>query len=381
MKLFNSKIQALEEFKSIDYKMVRMYTCGPTVYDYAHIGNLRVPIVIDLLHTLLKHEFYLVRNFSNITDIDDKIIAKASEEDRSWYDVAGYYRKSYEQSVTPFMKNRIEYKPISQEMEHIKAMIAELIEKGFAYATDNHVLFDTSKNDHHIFVSDPTKLREGARVEIATYKRNPADFVLWKPAEAGIGWKSTFSDVLGRPGWHIECSAMIKRILEQSGGNYISRGRQEKLNTIDIHGGGVDLKFPHHENEETQSYCAHGSPLANYWVHIGQLSIHGQKMSKSLGNVILIKDIDDDPRLIRLAMYMTHYRQPLDWTEDRVALARKKLTKWDKIPSAYFDWIDIREFWNAMDHDMNTPKAIAVIDKYIKGKEYGKAKKAIDILL
>ncbi len=379
MKLFNSKTLTVEPFESIDYKTVRMYTCGPTVYDYAHIGNLRVPIVIDLLHTILKHKVYLVRNFSNITDIDDKIIAKASEEDRSWQSVAGYYEKSYEASVTPFMKNRIEYKAISYEMKSIREMIEDLIEKGFAYVVDDQVLFDTSTNDHHIFVSDPAKLRKG---EVASYKRNPADFILWKPAEPGAGWKSTFSDTLGRPGWHIECSAMIKRILEQTGGSYISRsGRQEKLNTIDIHCGGVDLKFPHHENEETQSFCAHGSPLANYWVHIGQLSVDGQKMSKSLGNVILIKDIDYRPRLVKLAMYMTHYRQPLNWTEERVALATKKLVKWEKIPQTYYDWTDIREFWNALEYDMNTPKAIAVIDKWIKGKEYGRAKKAIEILL
>jgi cysteinyl-tRNA synthetase len=330
IRLRNTKTRKVEEFAPIDPRNVRMYLCGPTVYDRAHLGNARPVVVFDVLYRLLRHVYgadhvTYVRNF---TDVDDKINATAlarqqagapgsledlirerTEETIGWYhadmDALGALRPNFEPRATDFIGAMI-------------AMIADLIEKGHAYAKDGHVLFRVRSYENYGALSGRSvdDMIAGARVEVAPFKEDPMDFVLWKPSDVGLpGWDSPWGR--GRPGWHIECSAMSYELLGAS---------------FDIHAGGIDLQFPHHENEIAQSCCAHPEGhFANYWLHNEMLQVEGKKMSKSLGNFFTVRDLLDQGipgEVIRFVFLQTHYGKPMDWTAEKATQAEATLRKW-----------------------------------------------------
>ncbi len=332
-----------------------MYLCGPTVYNYAHIGNARPAVVFDVLARLLRQHYTLV--FArNITDVDDKINAAAKEAGKPIGDITARFIEAYNSDMAALGVQPPDIEP--RATEHIGEMIGmiqALLDKGCAYAADGHVLFDVSAYPDYGKLSkrDLREMLAGARVEVAPYKKAPQDFVLWKPSTPDLpGWDSPWGR--GRPGWHIECSAMSKKHLGP---------------TIDIHGGGQDLVFPHHENELAQSTCAHdGAVFARYWLHNGFLSIDSTKMSKSLGNVLLVHDmIKTIPgEAIRLALISAHYRQPLDWSDDTIDAAKRML---DRLYGA-IRGVEISTAERcaalppdgvvaALEDDLNTPKALS----------------------
>jgi cysteinyl-tRNA synthetase len=341
-------------FMPADPKRVTVYVCGPTVYDHAHIGNFRAAVVFDLLYRVLRHHYgaEAVIYARNITDIDDKII-KASRETGAPIDAitrkfAAIYRE--ETAALNVLPPTIE----PQATGHIGEMIAlveKLIAAGCAYAADGHVLFAIEKFADYGRLSnvDREEMLAGARVEVAPYKENPADFVLWKPsAAAEPGWDSPWGR--GRPGWHLECSAMIEKALGK---------------TIDIHGGGQDLRFPHHENEIAQSSCAHqGAPLARYWVHNGFLRMGADKMSKSLGNIVLPRDLLKTwpGEVLRWALLSAHYRQPLEWTDALLEQSKRQLDRFYRLfldaPGPAASALP-QSVFVALDDDLNTPEAFA----------------------
>ena len=334
---------------------VTMYLCGPTVYNYAHIGNARPAVVFDLLARLLRRR-YRLRFARNITDVDDKINAASLETGKPIGEITERFARIYNEDMAALGVRAPDVEPRATEhVEAMIAMIATLIDKGYAYEAEGHVLFDVDKYADYGALSkrDLREMIAGARVEVAPYKRSPQDFVLWKPSTPELpGWDSPWGR--GRPGWHIECSAMAEKHLGE---------------TIDIHAGGQDLVFPHHENEIAQSRCAHdGAPFARYWLHNGFLSIDHEKMSKSLGNVVLVHDLLETipGEVVRLALLSAHYRQPLDWSEETIESARKKL---DRLYGA-LRGIDVpaelrREtgppaaFIDALEDDLNTPMAMS----------------------
>jgi cysteinyl-tRNA synthetase len=317
--LYNTATRSKEAFSPIDAENVRMYVCGPTVYDRAHIGNARPVIVFDTLFRLLRHVYgethvTYVRNF---TDVDDKINARAAETDRTIREITdetiGWYLSDMAATGS------LEPTQMPRATEYIAQMIAlieDLIAKGNAYAADGHVLFAVDSDPNYGSLSGRSidDMIAGARVEVAPYKRNPMDFVLWKPSDAGTpGWESPWGR--GRPGWHIECSAMAYDLLGAR---------------FDIHGGGNDLTFPHHENEIAQSTCA-GHGFANTWMHNEMLQVEGKKMSKSLGNFFTVRDLLDQGipgEVMRFVFLSTHYRKPMDWTEKKARDARAVLQNW-----------------------------------------------------
>lgn len=326
LKLYNSLTRKKEDFVPRDPKRVTMYNCGPTVYSYAHIGNARAAVVADVLFRVLRYiygEDHVVYA-RNITDVDDKIIAAANEACVPISDITEKYARIYNEDLAALGCLPPTHQP--KATEHITQMIdmiSGLIEGGYAYESDGHVFFDVSKYDAYGKLSGNTldALKKGDRVgegEVAR-KRNSADFVLWKPELDGVGWDAPFGK--GRPGWHIECSVMAKATLCD----------EDYGNVIDIHCGGVDLKFPHHENERAQSCCAnHTEEFANYWVHNEFLQMGSEKMSKSLGNVKLIHDLlkDWDGEVIRLALLKAHYRSELVWSEDLLKESKAQLDGW-----------------------------------------------------
>jgi len=350
---YNTLARAKQPFEPLDPKHVRMYVCGPTVYDFAHIGNARPVIVFDVLFRLLQARYPRVTYARNITDVDDKIMdaAKASGEpiDAITRRTTDAYHA--DMAAVGALPPTIEPRATAHIAEMVR-MIERLIAKGFAYAADGHVLFNVPqfKDYGRLSGRNRDEMIAGARVEVAPYKHDPADFVLWKPSTSEQpGWESPWGR--GRPGWHIECSAMGERHLGV---------------TFDIHGGGQDLVFPHHENEIAQSICAHdGAPLAGYWLHNGWLMVEGEKMSKSLGNFITVRDLLQKERgeAIRLAMLMTHYRQPIDWTAAGLAHARQTL---DRLYQALRQVGDAADepaeppaaFAAAVGDDLNTPRAL-----------------------
>ena len=325
--LYNSLTRKKEPFIPQDSKRVTMYNCGPTVYSYAHIGNARAAVVADVLFRVLRHIYGedAVVYARNLTDIDDKIIKAATEQGVEISAITEKFAKIYQDDLKAL--NCLEPTEEPKATTHIPdmiVMIAELIEKGHAYESDGHVFFDVSTYEAYGKLSGNTldALRGGDRVgegEVAR-KKNAADFVLWKPELDGVGWDAPFgpnkSNMKGRPGWHIECSAMAKATLGE---------------VIDIHCGGVDLKFPHHENEIAQSCCANEEELfANYWVHNEFLNMGSEKMSKSLGNVTLVHDLLKawDGEVIRLALLKAHYRSELNWSEDLLRESKAQLDRW-----------------------------------------------------
>ncbi len=334
---------------------VTMYLCGPTVYNYAHIGNARPAVVFDLLARVLRRRYKLT--FArNITDVDDKIIAASQESGEPIGDITAHYTKVYNDDMGALGVLPPDIEPhATQHIDVMIEMIQKLIDEGHAYEAEGHVLFDVGSHAKYGELSkrDLREMIAGSRVEVAPYKKAAQDFVLWKPSTEDIpGWDSPWGR--GRPGWHIECSAMAEKHLGD---------------TIDIHAGGQDLVFPHHENECAQSSCAHGgAPFARYWLHNGFLSIDETKMSKSLGNVLLVHElIETVPgEVIRLALLSAHYRQPLDWSAETIASARRML---DRLYGA-LRGIDVsaearaaaavpEELIAALEDDINTPKAMA----------------------
>ncbi|MEP3890862.1 MAG: cysteine--tRNA ligase [Hellea sp.] len=333
--LYNSLTRQKEVFTPQDPTRVTMYNCGPTVYSYAHIGNARAAVVADVLFRVLRHiygEDHVIYA-RNITDVDDRIIQSAKETGKPISDITEKYARIYNEDLAAIgCLPPTEQPKCTAHIDNMAAMISDLLEKGFAYESDGHVFFDVSKYDDYGKLSGNNleSLRGGNRVgegEVAR-KRNSADFVLWKPELDGVGWDAPLGpkgeNLRGRPGWHIECSAMAKAVLTDG----------TESDTIDIHCGGVDLKFPHHENEIAQSNCAHdGAPLANYWVHNEFLNMGSEKMSKSLGNVKLIHDLleDWDGEVIRLALLKAHYRSELLWTEDLLKESKAQLDGWYRV--------------------------------------------------
>lgn len=355
MQLFNTLAGRKEDFIPSDPNRVTMYVCGPTVYSYAHIGNARPAVVFDVLARVLKRRHPQVIYARNITDVEDKINAAAVKEGVAISVITDRYTAAYHEDLASLGVTRPDLEPrVTAHIPQIISMIERLIASEHAYVAQGNVLFHTLSYADYGKLSkrDEQSLMAGARVEVAPYKRHAGDFVLWKPSTPEQpGWDSPWGR--GRPGWHIECSAMAEAVLGE---------------TIDIHGGGLDLIFPHHENEIAQSVCAHGGKtFARYWLHNGFVNMQGEKMSKSLGNVTLVHDLVKlmPGELIRLVLLTGHYRQPLDWNEDVIADARKKL---DRLYGALRELGELAPaagvtapagFIAALEDDLNTPMALA----------------------
>ena len=352
----NTLTRQKEEFKPLDASHVQMYVCGPTVYDFAHIGNARPVVVFDVLYRLLKHLYPRVTYVRNITDVDDKIIAASMETGGPIDTITQRFADIYQEDMASLNALPPDVEPCATD--HIPQMIAmmeKLIASGHAYAAEGHVLFSVQTMTDYGKLSRHSRdeLIAGARVEIAPYKKDPADFVLWKPSDANQpGWDSPWGR--GRPGWHLECSAMSETHLGE---------------TFDIHGGGQDLIFPHHENEIAQSVCAHdGAPFVKYWMHNGYLTVGGEKMSKSLGNFHTVHDLlDETPgEAIRFALLSANYRQPLDFSMRALEEAKVAL---DKLYTALRNAKDVKAsedenifvIRDALEDDLNTRKAIAIL--------------------
>jgi len=355
LRLFNTLTKSKEKFQPLDEKSVRLYVCGPTVYDFAHIGNARPEIVFDVLFRLLRQLYgeAHVTYVRNITDVDDKINARAAEEGCTIRELTENTATQFHNDVSALGCLRPTHEPRATEyVAQMVVMIEKLIANGHAYAAEDHVLYDvSSKHDYgKLSRRSVNEMVAGARVEIAPYKKNPMDFILWKPSPPELpGWDSPWGR--GRPGWHIECSAMSGTLLGKS---------------FDIHGGGIDLQFPHHENEIAQSEGVHGeNSFAKIWMHNGFLQVEGQKMSKSLGNFFTIQDLlmDWPGEVLRFNMLRTHYRQPLDWTLHSVKESLSVLERWYGVTETITDHSLGKNFLMALCDDLNTPQAIAELHK------------------
>ena len=363
LRLYNSLSRRVETFEPTDPNRVTMYLCGPTVYSYVHIGNARGPVVFDVLARLLRREYPHLVYARNITDVDDKINAAAREAGVPIEAITEKYATIYRDDMAKLGVAPPDLEPLAtQHIVPIVAMCESLIASGHAYAAEGHVLFDVEKFADYGKLSGRAteELIAGARIEVAPYKKHPADFVLWKPSTPDLpGWDSPWGR--GRPGWHIECSAMAAAHLGD---------------VIDIHAGGVDLVFPHHENEIAQSRCAHGTPtFARFWLHNGMLTFGGAKMSKSVGNVkqlhALLQQYPLRAEALRYALLSAHYRQPLDWSEALIEQSIATLTRlygtlrdlaqFDSTPG-----IASAEFERALEDDLNTPVALAVLNNLAK---------------
>ena len=362
--LYNSLTGKKEEFLPIDESNIRMYVCGPTVYNYVHIGNARPAVVFDTLVRVLRANYEKVTYVSNITDIDDKIIDAAAAQKVPISEITQKYTDIYNQNMEVLGVQAPDIQPKATEyLPEMIELIEQLIEKGFAYEKDGHVMFHVLAYEKYGALSKRNRDEQiaGSRVEIAPYKKDPADFILWKPSDSEQpGWDSPWG--FGRPGWHTECSAMTEKNLGLP---------------FDIHGGGRDLIFPHHENEIAQSCCASGDvnnpqSFSKYWIHNGFVTVEGEKMSKSIGNVILVKDLINqyDGEVIRLALLSSHYRQSFDWNAKIIHQAQVLL---DKLYKALLDLSDENvdtktneEFLNFLNDDLNTPGAITFLNKKIK---------------
>jgi cysteinyl-tRNA synthetase len=352
IRLHDTLAREKRPFVPLNPQRITMYVCGPTVYGRAHIGNARPAVVFDTLARLIRHEFGETSLIyaRNVTDVDDKIIASAKEEGVEPSVIAERYERFYLEDMRALGVRDPDIAPhATQEIAGMVGMIERLVGLGNAYEAEGHVLFSVPSDPDYGVLSkrDRDAMIAGARVEVAPYKRDPADFVLWKPSGEGvIGWNSPWGR--GRPGWHIECSAMIKAHLGE---------------TIDIHGGGLDLIFPHHENEIAQSRCAHGgAPLARYWVHNGFVDMGAEKMSKSLGNIVTPNDLlaaGHRGEMLRLALLSAHYRQPLPWTEALVSQAKATLDGlYRKGGGAETGEVD-KGVLEALSDDLNTPLALS----------------------
>lgn len=386
MRFYNTMSNKIEEFETIEKGKVKMYVCGPTVYNYIHLGNARPIIVFDTLARYFKYRGYDVTYIQNFTDVDDKIIKRANEEGISVKEVTEKYIKGFFEDIEPLnISDDIVRPKVTENMPEIIEIIKKLINEGFAYEKDGNVFFEVKKFEEYGNLSNQKidELEIGARVDIMEEKNNPLDFALWKRKKEGEPyWDSPWGQ--GRPGWHIECSAMAKKYLGD---------------TFDIHGGGQDLVFPHHENEIAQSRCAYHGNFANYWLHNGFIQVNGDKMSKSLGNFFLLREIlgKFPGNVVRLFILGTHYRKPINFSMDNMEDSRKTLKN---IITSMNNFLEIigkfsdkgshegevsdntgnnsinefkekvneldKKFMEAMDEDMNTPQALAVIFDQIK---------------
>ena len=386
MRFYNTMSNKIEEFETIEKGKVKMYVCGPTVYNYIHLGNARPIIVFDTLARYFKYRGYDVTYIQNFTDVDDKIIKRANEEGISVKEVTEKYIKGFFEDIEPLnISDDIVRPKVTENMPEIIEIIKKLIDEGFAYEKDGNVFFEVKKFEEYGNLSNQKidELEIGARVDIMEEKNNPLDFALWKRKKEGeLYWDSPWGQ--GRPGWHIECSAMAKKYLGD---------------TFDIHGGGQDLVFPHHENEIAQSRCAYHGNFANYWLHNGFIQVNGDKMSKSLGNFFLLREIlgKFPGNVVRLFILGTHYRKPINFSMDNMEDSRKTLKN---IITSMNNFLEIigkfsdkgshegevsdntgnnsinefkekvneldKKFMEAMDEDMNTPQALAVIFDQIK---------------
>ncbi|RKD22759.1 cysteine--tRNA ligase [Ammoniphilus oxalaticus] len=371
IQIFNTLTRKKEDFIPLEPGKVRMYVCGPTVYNYIHIGNARPAIVFDVIRRYLEYRNYEVTYILNFTDVDDKLIQKAEETGLTVPQVADRFIEAYMNDVKALnVKEATKHPRVSEHIEEIIAFIEGLIEKGYAYESDGDVYYRTDKFDDYGKLSHQNidELRSGARIAINEQKDNPLDFALWKDAKAGeISWESPWGK--GRPGWHIECSAMSRKYLGES---------------FDIHGGGHDLIFPHHENEIAQTEALTEQAMAKYWMHNGYINIENEKMSKSLGNFVLVKDIRESipPRIIRFFMLSAHYRNPINFSE---ALLEQARSGWDRVITAISNLqhrkqaatsdtdLNIEKqaiyrdkFIEAMDDDFNTADALAVVFEWVR---------------
>ncbi|MCZ8317389.1 MAG: cysteine--tRNA ligase [Lysobacteraceae bacterium] len=356
IRLYNSLSRQVEPFEPADPQRVTMYVCGPTVYNFAHIGNARGPVVFGVLADLLRRHFPSVVYARNITDVDDKINQSALEQRVPITAITEKYAAIYREDMGALGVRLPDLEPhATHHIADIVAMIESLIERGHAYAADGHVLFQVSTFARYGALSrrSTDEMLAGARVEVAPYKRDAGDFVLWKPSTPDLpGWDSPWGR--GRPGWHIECSAMCRAQLGE---------------TIDIHAGGVDLQFPHHENEIAQSECANGKPFARFWLHNGMLTFDGSKMSKSIGNIRTVHDLlgEYPAEALRYALLSAHYRQPLDWSP---ALIEQSINTLDRLYGTLRDLGGVvaapvvpDAIEAALADDLNTPSALAELSR------------------
>lgn len=363
--LFNSLTRRVEPFVPLDPARPTMYVCGPTVYNYVHIGNARGPVLFGVLADLLRRRYGALAYARNITDVDDKINNAAREQGVPIGQITSRFASAYREDMAALGVKPPDLEPeATAHIDQIVAMIERLIAAGHAYAAEGHALFSVASFPDYGKLSrrDPEELLAGARVDVAPYKRDPGDFVLWKPSTDDLpGWESPWGR--GRPGWHIECSAMAAVHLGD---------------TIDIHAGGVDLQFPHHENEIAQSECAHGGKVfARFWLHNGMLNFGGAKMAKSVGNIQRVHDLvrQHPPEALRYALLSAHYRQPLDWSDGLIEQSVRTL---DRLYGTLRDLADVTvpaeipaSIEAALDDDLNTPQALAEIARIA-----GEARKA-----
>jgi cysteinyl-tRNA synthetase len=370
LKLYDTLTREKRVFTPIDPARVRMYVCGPTVYDYAHIGNARPVIVFDVLFRLLRHIYgeKHVTYVRNVTDVDDKINARAAERGTSIRDLTEETYKNFKADVAALgcLPPTIEPRA-TEHIDEMKTLIDRLVKTGNAYVAEDNVLFHVpSMKDYGKLSNRPLdEMIAGARVEVAPYKKDPQDFILWKPSKPGEpAWPSPAGiKTPGRPGWHIECSAMSWKHLGE---------------TFDIHGGGIDLVFPHHENEIAQSRCAFHTPvMANYWMHNGFLQAEGEKMSKSLGNFVTIHELLKDwpGEVVRFTMLQTQYRQPINWTVSGLRDAQKNLDNWVALTGDSTPGYLCADALDALLDDLNTPKAFAALHE-LRGEAVKGAKPA-----
>ena len=377
MKLYNTITNKIEEFKTIEENKVKMYVCGPTVYNYIHLGNARPIVVFDTLARYFEHKGMKVEFVQNFTDVDDKIINKSIEEGTSASEVSEKYIKYFFEDISKLnILDSVKRPKVTENMAEIIEIIQKLIDNGFAYEKNGDVYFEVKKYKDYGKLSNQKieELELGARIDVSEIKKNPVDFALWKKKKDGEPfWESPWGQ--GRPGWHIECSAMAKKYLGD---------------TFDIHGGGQDLVFPHHENEIAQSKCAYHGNFANYWLHNGFIQINGDKMSKSLGNFFLLREILEkfSGNVVRLFILSTHYRKPINFSFENMEDTKKALknivksmNKFENIVEKYknekienvkisefsqkIDEFD-KKFEEAMNEDMNTPQALATIFDQIR---------------
>ncbi|WP_251553860.1 cysteine--tRNA ligase [Neobacillus muris] len=378
IQLYNTLTRKKEEFVPLEEGKVKMYVCGPTVYNYIHIGNARPAIVFDTVRRYLEYRGYEVKYVSNFTDVDDKLIRAANQLGEDVPTIADRFIEAYFEDVTSLGCRHADIHPrVMENMDIIIEFIRQLIEKGYAYESEGDVYFHTRGFEEYGKLSHQSidELRVGARIEVGDKKQDDLDFALWKAAKEGeIYWESPWGP--GRPGWHIECSAMAKKYLGD---------------TIDIHAGGQDLTFPHHENEIAQSEALTGKPFARYWMHNGYINIDNEKMSKSLGNFVLVHDIikQHNPQVLRLFMLSVHYRNPINYSQE---LLESTKSAFERLQTSYQnlkhrreastnltdhnqEWLDKisalhDEFIEAMDDDFNTAKAISVLFDLSKSANY-----------
>ena len=386
MKIFNTYTNKLEEFVPVHEGKVSMYVCGPTVYNYIHIGNARPVVFFDTVRRYFEHRGYEVKYVSNFTDVDDRIITKALELEVAEREVSEKFIAAFLEDVERVNSSTDYIKPkVTDYMDRIIHYIELLVEKGFAYVVDGDVYFRVEHVKDYGILSNRNiqDLVSGARIEVNAKKENPLDFTLWKRTDVGIQFDSPFGK--GRPGWHTECVAMIDDIFKEK---------------IDIHAGGSGLMFPHHENEIAQSVVLNGHSIANYWMHNGLLNIDKSKMSKSVGNVVLVKDMELSANAFRLFTLSTQYRAPINYTDESMNAFEKEWEKIERIYKAIYLKLDLadmiyanakidpdllliyKNFLNAMDNDFNTPNAITALQDLVKkGNQMLRSKTEFEVLL